>query len=88
VPNGPHTLLLFPLVRSFTAKGIYFHEPFQGLNLNRRSISGLEPEMPVTMQIGECLLMLNDYFYLPKVSMILVGYSVYWLVVLIGLSFN
>ena len=35
-------------VRSFTAKGICVHEPVQGLNLNRRSISGLEPEMPVT----------------------------------------
>ena len=25
-------------------------EPVQGLNLNRRYISGLEPEMPVTMK--------------------------------------
>ena len=37
---------VFP-VRSFTAKEICVHEPVQGLNLNRRSISGLEPEMPV-----------------------------------------
>jgi hypothetical protein len=38
---------VFP-VRSFTAKGICVREPVQGLNQNRRSISGLEPEMPVT----------------------------------------
>jgi hypothetical protein len=36
------------LVRSFTAKGICLYEPIQGLNLNRQSISGLEPKMPVT----------------------------------------
>jgi len=34
---------------SFTATGIYLHEPVHGLNLNRQSISGLEPEMPVTI---------------------------------------
>jgi hypothetical protein len=44
----PSHLLLFSLVRSFTAKSICFHEPVQGSNLNRRSISGLESEMPVT----------------------------------------
>jgi len=38
---------LFP-VRSFTGKGICLHESVQGLNLNCRSISGLEPEMLVT----------------------------------------
>jgi hypothetical protein len=42
------TPLLSSLVRSFTAKGIYLHEPIQGLNLNLQSISGLEPKMPVT----------------------------------------
>jgi len=31
---------VFP-VRSFTAKGIRVLEPVQGLNLNRRSMSGL-----------------------------------------------
>jgi hypothetical protein len=36
-------------VRSFTAKGICLHEPIQGLNLNCQSISGLEPEMLVTL---------------------------------------
>jgi hypothetical protein len=41
--------LLCSLVRSFTAKGIYLHEPVQGLNLNNQSISGLEPETPVTL---------------------------------------
>jgi len=35
---------VFP-VRSFTAKEICVHEPVQGLNLNRRSISGLEPDI-------------------------------------------
>jgi hypothetical protein len=30
-------------------QGIHLHEPVQGLNLNRRSISGLEPEMLVTV---------------------------------------
>jgi hypothetical protein len=34
----------------FDRQGIYLHEPIQGLNLNRRSISGLEPELPVTPQ--------------------------------------
>ena len=43
---------MFP-VRSFTAKGIYLHEPVQGLNLNRRFISGIEPEMPVTISYSE-----------------------------------
>jgi len=42
------TLLLFQLVRSLTVKGTYVKKPVQGLNLDRRSISGLEPEMPVT----------------------------------------
>jgi hypothetical protein len=37
------------LVRSFTAKGLYLHEPVQGLNLNRRSITRLETEMPITV---------------------------------------
>ena len=35
--KGPHTLLLFYLVRSFTAKGIYLKE----------ASSGLEPEPPI-----------------------------------------
>jgi len=34
------------------SQGIYLPEPVQGLNLNRRSISGFEPEMPVT--VGTC----------------------------------
>jgi len=38
---------VFP-VRSFTTKGICVHEPVQGLNLNHRFISGLEPEIPIT----------------------------------------
>jgi hypothetical protein len=37
--NGSHTLLLFPLVSL---------QPAQGLKLNRKSISELEPEMPLT----------------------------------------
>jgi len=28
-------------------------EPVQGLNLNRRYISGLEPELPVTLSLYE-----------------------------------
>jgi len=35
-------------LRLFTGKGICLHEPVQGVNLNRPSITGLEPEMPVT----------------------------------------
>jgi hypothetical protein len=46
--NASHLLLWSP-VGSFTAKLIYLHEPVQGLNLNRQSISGLEPEMSVTL---------------------------------------
>jgi len=46
--NGPHISAVFP-VRSFTANGICVHEPVQGFNLNHRSISGLEPEMSVTL---------------------------------------
>jgi len=46
-----HTPAVF-LVRSFTAKGIHLHEPVQGLSLNQRFISGLEPQMPVTITIG------------------------------------
>ena len=41
-------LLLRSLVRSFTAKGICPHESGQVLSLNRRSISGLVLEKPVT----------------------------------------
>ena len=41
------TPALFP-VRLFTDKRMYLNEPFQGLNLNCRSISGIEPEMLVT----------------------------------------
>jgi hypothetical protein len=41
------------LVRSFPAKIMYLHEPFQGLNLNCRSIAGLEPVMPVTPVLRE-----------------------------------
>jgi hypothetical protein len=37
------------LVRSLTAKGMYLHEPVQGLNLNRQPITRLEPVMPVTI---------------------------------------
>jgi len=37
-------LLLLSLVRPFATKGIYLNKPVQGLNLNRRSISGLEHE--------------------------------------------
>jgi len=52
---------VFP-VRSFTAKGIYLHESIQGLNLNRQSISGLEPEMPVTTLFNVCRFRVsNDY---------------------------
>ena len=47
-PLWPSHFLLCSLVRSLTSQVIYVHEPVQGLNLNRRSISGLEPEMPVT----------------------------------------
>jgi hypothetical protein len=36
------------LVRSFPGKGMYFHEPVQGLNLHQPSITRLETEMPVT----------------------------------------
>jgi hypothetical protein len=43
-----HFLLCFPL-RSFTVKGIFLHDPLKGLNLNRQSVSELEPEMPVTL---------------------------------------
>jgi len=41
------TSAVFP-VGSFTAKGVYLHEPVHGFNLNHWSTSGLEPEMPVT----------------------------------------
>jgi hypothetical protein len=45
-------VLLCSLVRTHRAKGIYLREPVQGLHLNHRSISGLEPEMPVTRPTG------------------------------------
>jgi len=37
------------LVLLFTANEICVHEPVQGLNLNHRFTSGLEPEMPVKL---------------------------------------
>jgi len=45
--NGFHTILWFYLSKPFTAKESISMEPDQGLNLNRRPISGLEPEIPV-----------------------------------------
>jgi hypothetical protein len=43
------TPLAVTLVGHLQPKGMYLHEPVvQGLNLNRRSITGLETEMPVT----------------------------------------
>jgi hypothetical protein len=39
----------------FDRQGIYLHEPVQGVNLNRRSISGLEPELPVTLHAPNAL---------------------------------
>ena len=46
-------------------------EPVQGLNLNRRYISGLEPELPVTLRSA------NHYLY--SVSVLIPGYtSVTW----------
>jgi len=57
------TLVLFQLVRSFTAKGTHVKKPVQCLNLNRWSISGLEPEMPVThsdhWEKGSCIFVNN-----------------------------
>ena len=43
-----HTLLLFLLAMSFTAKGIYLNEACSGFELESPSISGLEPGRPVT----------------------------------------
>jgi hypothetical protein len=43
------TLPAVTLVKSFTAKGRHLHEPVQGLNRNRQSITRLETEMPVTL---------------------------------------
>jgi hypothetical protein len=51
MPLRPSHLLLCSLVRSYTAKSICLNEPVQGSNMNRRSISGLEPEMPVTTRL-------------------------------------
>jgi hypothetical protein len=50
--NSPHTSCCSP-VRSSTAKWSSLLEPVQGLNLKCRSISGLEPEMPVTLPCEE-----------------------------------
>jgi len=41
----PPTVLL---VKSFIPTKSVYMEPVQGLNLSRRYISGLEPEVPVT----------------------------------------
>jgi len=38
----------FPYLDHLQRKESIYMEPVQGLNLNRRSISGLEPEIPVT----------------------------------------
>ena len=46
--NCTHKLVLFSLVMLFTAKGIVCIQLVQGLYLNRRSVSALEPEMPLT----------------------------------------
>jgi hypothetical protein len=48
--NSTHTLLMFSLVMLFTAKKEFIsRKPIQGLNLNLRSISGLEPKRPVAI---------------------------------------
>jgi hypothetical protein len=44
------------------SQGIYFHERVQDLNLNRRSISGLEPEMPVTIQSRKLQILSDSSF--------------------------
>ena len=46
--NDFHTILLFFLGKPFTNKEPIPMETVQGLNSNRRAISGLEPELPVT----------------------------------------
>ena len=42
--NGPHTLLLFSIVRSSRAKGFYLKKPLSEFELNDRSIPGHETE--------------------------------------------
>jgi len=41
------------LIKSFTTKKSIYMEPVQGWNLNRRYISGFEPEMPVTHRTND-----------------------------------
>jgi len=59
---------VFP-VRSFTAKGICVHEPVEGLKLNRRSISGLEPVKPLTISFK--VFPLCNYASLPATEEVL-----------------
>jgi hypothetical protein len=46
------TSLTVFLIKSFTTNKICLHGAVQGLNLNRRYISELEPEMPVTLYMN------------------------------------
>jgi len=41
------------LVKSFIQTKSIYMEPVQVLNLNRRYISGLEPEVPVTVYLSK-----------------------------------
>jgi len=85
---------MFP-VRSFTGKGICLHESVKGLNLNRRAISELEPEMLVIE--GEhtysicwlcrlCLMVSDNVYsvtYMPMSQMSLVkqSWSIIWIII-------
>ena len=63
--NGTRTLLLFSLVMLFTAKrNLSQGNPIQGLSLNHQSISGLEPERPVTV----CAMIRNSCMLAPCLS--------------------
>jgi hypothetical protein len=66
------------LVRSWTAKGVCLHESVQGLNLYRRSVSGLEPEMPVTIPRTVLEIVMNCMHYV-GIVLIIVSYGCFGL---------
>jgi hypothetical protein len=53
-------LLQFTLLNHLQPTKSIYIEPVQGLNLNRRSISGLEPKMPVTKGSGTAICQLHE----------------------------
>jgi hypothetical protein len=63
-PSTPYRLthlLECPYLNHLQPTGSFYMEHIQGLNLNRRSISRLEPEIPVTLALTSRIVIYTRY---------------------------